>query len=80
MNFFPPKIRKDDGKLVVDVVKRFRSPSLRIVLVHTNAHKLGKDVIFGIRPEDVHNPEFVPSGIHTAPVEAKVDVIELMGE
>jgi len=39
----------------------------------------GKEVIFGIRPEDIHNPEFAPPGIHAAPVEAKVDVTELMG-
>jgi multiple sugar transport system ATP-binding protein len=39
----------------------------------------GKEVIFGIRPEDIHNPMFAPSGIHAEPVEAKVDVTELMG-
>lgn len=39
----------------------------------------GKKVKFGIRPEDIHNPSFIPQGIHTATVEAKVDVTELMG-
>ncbi len=39
----------------------------------------GKEVIFGIRPEDIHNPEFSPPGIHAAPVETKVEVTELMG-
>jgi len=77
MNFFPAKIRKDDGKLVVDAEAfSVAVPENRAGPYH--AH-VGKDVIFGIRPEDVHNPEFVPSGIHAAPVEAKVDVIELMG-
>jgi len=38
-----------------------------------------KPVILGIRPEDIHNPAFVAPGIHSAPVEAKVDVTELMG-
>jgi multiple sugar transport system ATP-binding protein len=33
----------------------------------------------GIRPEDIYNQAFVPSGLHSAPVEAKVDVTELMG-
>ena len=33
----------------------------------------------GIRPEDIYNPAFVPPGIHSAPVETKVDVTELMG-
>ena len=40
---------------------------------------VGKDVIFGIRPDDIHNPLFVPPGIVEQPVEAKVDVTELMG-
>jgi multiple sugar transport system ATP-binding protein len=39
----------------------------------------GKEVIFGIRPEDIHNPQFAPPGIHAEPIEAKVDVTELMG-
>jgi multiple sugar transport system ATP-binding protein len=38
-----------------------------------------KSIVMGIRPEDVHNPAFVPSGIHAATIEAKVDVTELMG-
>jgi multiple sugar transport system ATP-binding protein len=40
---------------------------------------IGKSVVFGIRPEDIYNPAFVPPGIHAAPVETKVDVTELMG-
>jgi multiple sugar transport system ATP-binding protein len=35
--------------------------------------------VFGIRPEDIFNPTFVPSGIPVAAVETKVDVTELMG-
>ena len=38
-----------------------------------------KPVVLGIRPEDIFNPAFVPPGIHAAPIEAKVDVTELMG-
>ena len=38
-----------------------------------------KEVFFGIRPEDVHDPAFAPPEIHGAPVEARVDVSELMG-
>jgi len=39
----------------------------------------GKRVILGILPDDIHDPAFAPPGITTAPVEAKVDVTELMG-
>ncbi len=40
---------------------------------------LGKQVVFGIRPEDVHDPEYAPPNITGAPVKARVDVTELMG-
>ncbi len=77
MNFFPAKVRSDAGKLVLDtgefhmtIPDERSAPYQRFV---------DKDVIFGIRPEDIHNPIYAPSGIHTAQMEAKVDVTELMG-
>ncbi|MCE1252299.1 MAG: sn-glycerol-3-phosphate ABC transporter ATP-binding protein UgpC [Anaerolineae bacterium] len=77
MNFFPAKLRKDDKDLYVDgdgfAVK---VPDNRTELYMPY---VGKDVIFGIRPEDIHNPAYVPQGIHPAMVESKVDVTELMG-
>ncbi|MGD0610362.1 MAG: sn-glycerol-3-phosphate ABC transporter ATP-binding protein UgpC [Anaerolineales bacterium] len=77
MNFFKAKLRKDGGKLLVD------SGSF-IVPVPEDRVKayqvfIDKPVVFGIRPEDIHNPAFIPTGIHSAPVETKVDVTELMG-
>lgn len=39
----------------------------------------GKEVIFGTRPEDIHDREFVPPGIRAEPMIAEVDVTELMG-
>jgi multiple sugar transport system ATP-binding protein len=47
--------------------------------VSTYQHLVDKDVIFGIRPENIHNPEYLPFNINGAPIEAKVDVTELMG-
>jgi multiple sugar transport system ATP-binding protein len=41
---------------------------------------VGKQVVFGIRPEDTHDPEFAPPGITKALVEARVEVTELMGD
>ncbi|MBQ2641765.1 MAG: S1 RNA-binding domain-containing protein, partial [Lachnospiraceae bacterium] len=35
--------------------------------------------IFGIRPENINNPEYCPAGIIKAEIKAKVDVTELMG-
>ncbi len=77
MNFFPAKLVKEGGALFVDAgAFKIKIPEARNSLYMPYADK---DVIFGIRPEDIHNPQFVPPGIHAEPVEAKVDVTELMG-
>jgi multiple sugar transport system ATP-binding protein len=77
MNFFPAKIKKDGSALFVDsggfVV---RIPDHR---TSTYQSFVDREVIFGIRPEDIHNPMYAPNGISAASVEAKVDVTELMG-
>ena len=38
-----------------------------------------QEVVFGIRPEDIHNPQFAPPSIIAESVMVKVDVTELMG-
>ncbi len=77
MNFFEAKLIDQDGKVAVNC-KDFL---LTIPDTKANIYRpyVGKDVIFGIRPEDTHDPEFAPPGIEPAMVEAKVDVTELMG-
>jgi multiple sugar transport system ATP-binding protein len=77
MNFFPATLRKDGNNLFVDTGDfSLKVPENRISTFGAYA---GKEVIFGIRPEDIHNPMFAPPGIHAEPVETKVDVTELMG-
>jgi len=77
MNFFPAKLRKDNGKLVVDTgTFAVAIPSENVKTYE--AHE-GKNVIFGIRPEDIHDPKFTPPNVHTENVESQVDVTELMG-
>jgi len=77
MNFFNGRVVRSDGGLVIEAgTIRVPVPESRVAQYSPYA---GKDVILGIRPEDVHNPAFVPSGIHAAPVEGRVDVSELMG-
>ncbi|MBE9472483.1 MAG: ABC transporter ATP-binding protein [Chloroflexi bacterium] len=77
MNFFDAQLVERDGKVAVDC-KNFilEVPEDRVAVCRQH---LGKEVIFGIRPEDIHDPEFAPPGIAKALVEAKVDVTELMG-
>ena len=77
MNFFPAKVNKDGSDLIIDAgAFKVKIPENR---VSTYAGFAGKEVIFGIRPENIHNPLFAPSGITAAPVDCKVDVTELMG-
>lgn len=77
MNFFPASIRKDDGQLYVDgAAFSLKIPTSRAEVFAPHA---GKNVIFGIRPEDIHNPQFAPPGIDAEPIDSVVDVTELMG-
>ena len=77
MNFFPAKIQQSDGKLVVDT----DSIVLEIPEDRKEVYQpyIGKDIIFGIRPEDIFTPEYAPPGIIAQPVETTVDITELMG-
>lgn len=77
MNFFPAKLRKDGSKYIVDA----GSFSVAIPSEKAGPYKSmdGQSVVLGIRPEDIHNPKFLPPAIHAETIECKVDVIELMG-
>jgi len=77
MNFFDARLVERDGKVAVDC-KDFvlTVPDDRDAVYRPH---VGKDVIFGVRPEDTHDPEYAPPNIKSAIVEAMVDVTELMG-
>ncbi|MBE0585030.1 MAG: sn-glycerol-3-phosphate ABC transporter ATP-binding protein UgpC [Desulfofustis sp.] len=77
MNFFDGQLNQSDGKMVFDG----SSFSLEIPAAKKDVYAphTGKPVTFGIRPEDIHNPDFMPQGIIPAKVSAKVEVTELMG-
>ncbi|HID85987.1 MAG TPA: ATP-binding cassette domain-containing protein, partial [Anaerolineae bacterium] len=77
MNFFDTTVVEEDGTLFIDGgTFRLRVPEekARLLLPYK-----GKGIIFGIRPEDIHDPEFTPPGIQEARIKARVDVTELMG-
>ena len=77
MNFFDATLVEGDGRLFVDGgTFRLEVPEENIAVLLP--HK-GKEVIFGIRPEDVHAKPFVPPGIIEADMKAEVEVTELMG-
>ena len=77
MNFFQGVVKKEQGKLFIDAgVFKVEIPKER---VKTYQAYDKKKIIFGIRPEDIHNPDYLPSNIKPALVECKVEVAELMG-
>ncbi len=77
MNFFNSKVVEDGGKLMLDAgTFRIPAPPDREHLLRAY---VGKDVIMGVRPEDIHHPTYQPADIQAASLEAIVDVIELMG-
>jgi multiple sugar transport system ATP-binding protein len=77
MNFFNARLVRGDGGLVVDAGS-FHVPVPPDKVSLYQSHE-GKPVIFGLRPEDIHDPNFAPPGIHTANVDVMVDITELMG-
>ena len=77
MNFFTMKLVKEGDTLFVDNGEhKIKLPEYKNA---TLAHLVGKDIVFGIRPDDIHNPDYSPANIHGERVKAKVDVVELMG-
>ncbi|MEA5079117.1 MAG: sn-glycerol-3-phosphate ABC transporter ATP-binding protein UgpC [Anaerolineaceae bacterium] len=77
MNFFPMKVTKSGENLYVEnSAMNIRLPKESTA---TYSKLVGKDIIFGIRPDDIHNPDFTPPNIHGEKIEATVDVTELMG-
>ena len=77
MNFFDATLVEKDGKVVVNTSGfelEVPEPKATDWRPHT-----GKQLILGIRPEDIHAREFTPPGILESDMDAEVDVVELMG-
>ena len=77
MNFFDATLVGEDGDLHVD------GGTFRVKVPEGKVQSLlpykGKKVIFGIRPDDLHDPRFTPPDITPGKIKAEVDVTELMG-
>ena len=76
MNFFPATIHSNGGLVAESGDFRVPIPPERSA---TLGPYIGKNVVVGIRPEDIHDVEFVPPNIADAKLAAQVDVTELMG-
>jgi multiple sugar transport system ATP-binding protein len=77
MNFMNAKLVERDGKVAVDC-RDFILDVPESKAAPCRQH-MGKDIIFGIRPEDTHDAAYCPGGITKALVEVKVEVTELLG-
>ena len=77
MNFFNADIAQEGD----DIVVKTNSFAVKIPENRRGALKpyVGKSVVFGLRPEDIHDPNFAPPRIVSQIVEAEVDLTELMG-
>ena len=72
MNFFQAKLTSSDGRTVADA-GFFKAP-----LSGKAAEAVGKDVILGIRPEDIDDLAHARQDGHL-PLEARVEVVEYLG-
>lgn len=77
MNFFDATITGNKNEMYVSS-DAFRVRVPRNASDSLMAHQ-GKKVIFGMRPEDIHAKEYVPSGVKGEKVLGRVEVQELMG-
>jgi multiple sugar transport system ATP-binding protein len=77
MNFFDVSLVEQDGDIYVDGgTFRLKLPPEKAQVARPY---VGKQVVFGTRPEDIHDREYVPPGIRAEPMTTSVDVTELMG-
>jgi multiple sugar transport system ATP-binding protein len=77
MNFLDVAVAGDhDGLVLQGEGFELPVPSSRTSLL---APYRGKRVVLGIRPEDIHDAQYTAPGIQGAPLRARVDVTELMG-
>ena len=77
MNFFPARLRKENDRLIVE------SDGFKVPLPAGQSKNFeqyaGREIVFGIRPENIHDGNFTPPNIHGEKIDIKVDVTELMG-
>jgi len=77
MNFFDVTVKGSQDGIYLDAgTFQVPVPEGRAGLVNKY---LDKKIVFGIRPEDIHSPEYIAPGIIASSIRANVDVTELMG-
>jgi len=77
MNFCDAKLVQSNGDLIMDA----DDFNVTVPAEHQSKYRdhVNNTIVFGIRPEDLHDPHFVPPGVNQSVIEATVDVVEMMG-
>ena len=79
MNFFDATLVGDANELYAQSgTFKLRVPDDK-AKAYTEGGYGGKEVIFGIRPSDIYDPDFEASNVYAQKVDCRVDVTELMG-
>ncbi|MGQ9889688.1 MAG: ABC transporter ATP-binding protein [Aggregatilineales bacterium] len=77
MNFFDGVLKSEGDSLIVD------ANAFQVVIDPRHAEPyrphVGREVILGVRPEDIHDFRYQPPGITPSEIEANVEVVEQMG-
>ena len=77
MNFFDATVKGEPESLQLD------AGPFQLAIPREKAAGLlpyrGKKIVLGVRPESIHDSDFPRSGVIPIPVQANVDVLELMG-
>jgi len=77
MNFFESTLISEENTMFVDTGDfRIHVPEDRDAAF---TDYVGKKVLLGIRPENIHGVPYVPPEINTAPITGNVEVVELLG-
>jgi len=77
MNFFNAELIQEGEDIIVKTESfAVNVPSDRRAALKDH---IGKNVVFGLRPEDIHDPNFAPPAIVAQDIETEVDLTELMG-
>jgi multiple sugar transport system ATP-binding protein len=77
MNFFDSTLISEENKLFVDAGDfRIHVPEDRDAAF---TDYVGKKVLLGMRPENIHGVPYVPPDINTAPITGNVEIVELLG-
>ena len=82
MNFFPAKLTGSKDKVMVEFgLEKLQLPKAKVDLICGLDKYLntGKEIVFGIRPEDLHDDDAWLKNKNCPSIDVKVDVVEALG-